>query len=54
MCSSASNMFVSRGIPTFAELLRKYVHRFSKRIESSSNSIIGAGLSPYGGVLYYI
>ena len=43
---SASNMFVSRRIPTFAELLRKSVYRFSKRIESSSNSIIGACLSP--------
>ena len=29
---SASNMFVSRGIPTFAELLRKSVYRFSKII----------------------
>ena len=43
---SASNMFVSRRIPTFAEILRKSVYRFAKRIESSSNSIIGACLSP--------
>ena len=43
---SASNMIVSRRIPTFAELLRKSVYRFSKRTESSSNSVIGACLSP--------
>ena len=43
---SASNMFVSRGIPSFAELLRKYIYRFTKRIEVSSNSIIAACLSP--------
>ena len=29
---SASNMFVSRGIPSFAELLRKSIYRFTKRI----------------------
>ena len=43
---SASNMFVTRGIPTFAELLRKSTCRFTKRIEFSSNSIIAAYLSP--------
>ena len=45
---SESNMLVSRRVPTIAELLRKSVYtcRFSKRIESSSNSIIGACLSP--------
>ena len=43
---SASNMFVSRGIPSFAELLRKSIYRFTKRIEVSSNSIIAACLSP--------
>ena len=42
----ASNMFVSRGLPTFVELLQKSIYRFTKRIESSSNSIIGACLSP--------
>ena len=43
---SASNMFVSRRIPSFAELLRKSIYRFTKRIEISSNSIIAACLSP--------
>ena len=43
---SASNMFVSRGIPSFAELLRKSIYRFKDRIELSSNSIITACLSP--------
>ena len=43
---SASSMFVSRGIPSFAELLRKSIYRFKNRIELSSNSIITACLSP--------
>ena len=43
---NTSNIFVSRRIPTFAELLRKSVYGFSKKIENSSNSIIGACLSP--------
>ena len=43
---SACNMFVSKGIPSFAELLRKSIYRFTKRIEVSSNSIIAACLSP--------
>ena len=59
---SASNMFVSRGIPSFAELLRKSIYRFKNRIELSSNSIITACLSPLiyhplfvnGGVLFFI
>ena len=34
------------GIPSFAELLRKTIYRFTKRIEVSSNSIIAACLSP--------
>ena len=38
-------MFVSRGIPTFAELLRKSVYGFAKKMESSANSIIGTCLS---------
>ena len=38
----ASNVFVSRGIPFFAELLRKSIYRFKNRIELSSNSIITA------------
>ena len=43
---SVSNMFVSMGIPSFAQLLRKSIYRFTKRIELSSNSIIAACLSP--------
>ena len=43
---SASNMFVSRGIPSFAELVRKSIYRFKNRIKLSSNSIITACLSP--------
>ena len=51
---SASEMFVSRGIPTFAELLRTsiyiyilYLHIFIfQRIEHSSNCIISATLLP--------
>ena len=43
---SASNMFVSREIPSFAELLCKSICRFTKRIEVSSNSVIAACLSP--------
>ena len=39
---SASKMFVSRGIPTFAELLRTSIYRFVQRIEHSSNGIISA------------
>ena len=45
MCMYFSNMFVSRGIPSFAELLRKSIYKFTKRIEVSSNSIIAACLS---------
>ena len=33
----ASKMFVSRDIPTFAELLRTSIDRFVQRIEHSSN-----------------
>ena len=43
---SASKMFVSRGIPTFAELLRTSIYRFAQRIEHSSNRIISATLLP--------
>ena len=43
---SASNMFVSRSIPSFAELLRKSIYRFKNRIKLSSNSIITASISP--------
>ena len=43
---SATNMFVSRSIPSFAELLCKSIYNFKTRIEFSSNSIITASLSP--------
>ena len=43
---SVSNMFVSGGISSFAELFRKSIYRFTNRIELSSNSIITAGFSP--------
>ena len=42
---SASQMFVSPGIPTFDELLRKSVYNFAKRIERSTNAIISSCLS---------
>ena len=37
---SASGMFVNLNIPSFGELLRKYVYNFRNRLESSENSII--------------
>ena len=43
---SVSKMFVFRGIPTFAELLRKSIYRFAQRIEHSLNCGICATLSP--------
>ena len=43
---SASKMFVSRGFPTFAELLRTSIYRFAQRIEHSLNCVISATLSP--------
>ena len=39
-------MFVTHGIPSFFELLRKCVHNCSQRISLSSNSIIVACLAP--------
>ena len=42
---SASQMFVSRGILSFDDLLRKSISRFVERIENSTNSIIHACLS---------
>ena len=43
---SASEMFVSCGIPSFYELLRKCIFDFSERIGKNTNSIIEACLSP--------
>ena len=38
--NSASNMFVNLNIPSFGELLRKYVYNFRNRLETSDNVII--------------
>ena len=43
---SASEMFVSCGIPSFYELLRKCIFDLSERIGRNTNSIIEACLSP--------
>ena len=43
---SGSKMFVSRCIPTLAELLCTSIYRFAQRIEQSLNCIIGATLLP--------
>ena len=48
---SASTMFVTHGIPSFFELLRKCIYNFSQRISLSPNSIIVACLAP--SVLFY-
>ena len=42
---SASQMFASRGIPTFDELLLKSVYNFANRIERITNAIISSCLS---------
>ena len=38
--NSAIGIFVNLNIPSFGELLRKYVYSFRNRLESSENSII--------------
>ena len=38
--NSACGMFVNLIIPSFRELLRKYVYSFRNRLESSENCII--------------
>ena len=38
---SASDMFVNLNIPSFGELLRKYVYSFRNRSETSDNVING-------------
>ena len=43
---SASELFVSCGIPSFYELLRECIFDFSERIGKNTNSIIEACLSP--------
>ena len=44
---SASQMFVSQGILTFDELLRKSVYNFAKRIERCTYAIIDSCLSAF-------
>ena len=39
---SDSERFVTRGIPTVDELMRKSVYNFAKRIERSTNAIISS------------
>ena len=55
-------MFVTHGIPSFFELLSKYIYSFSQRISLSSSSMITACLarlcslihpSDNGGDQYY-
>ena len=43
---SVSEMFVSCGIPSFHELLRKCIFDFSERTSRNTNSVIEACLSP--------
>ena len=43
---SASEMFVTYGIPSFYELLLKCIFDFFERISRNTNSIIEACLSP--------
>ena len=59
---SASEMFVSYGIPSFYELLHKFIFDFSEPISKNTNSITEACLSPKvyifltldnGGLQYY-
>ena len=38
--NSASDMLVNLNIPSFGELLRKYVYSFRNRLETSDNIII--------------
>ena len=38
--NSTSGMFVNLNIPSFGELLRKYVYNFRNRLETSDNVII--------------
>ena len=38
--ASTSSMFVNLNIPSFGELLRKYVYNFRNRLETSDNAII--------------
>ena len=44
--NNASTMFVTHGIPSFFELLRKCILNFSQRISLRSNSIITACMTP--------
>ena len=50
---SASEMFVSYGIPSFYELLRKCIFDFSERISRNPKSIIEACLSPKVYIFFF-
>ena len=43
--NSASEMFVNLNIPSFDELLRKFVFSFSSRIQDSGNSLVNGRLA---------
>ena len=52
--NSASGMFVNLNIPSFGELLRKYVYSFRNRLETRDNIIIhGIYLSQFYSNLAY-
>ena len=46
--NSASGMFVNLNIPSFGELLRKYMYTFRNRLETNENIIVhGTYLSQF-------
>ena len=45
--NNASSMFENLNIPSFRELLRKYVHNFRNRLEISDNVIIRGYYVPH-------
>ena len=51
---SASELFVSCGVLSFYEVLRKCIFDFSERISKNTNSIIEACLSPKVYIFYPI
>ena len=44
--NSASEMFVNLNIPSFDELLRKFVYSFKSRIQDSCNSFVNGIVKP--------
>ena len=45
--NSASGMFINLNIPSFGELLRKFVYSFRNRLETSHNVIIRGNYFPH-------